>query len=406
MAKHSLHPYNQAFLALLIALGSTACQSAGIPLEIQDAQLDLSRVDLSGQEIFRLDGQWAFWPGKFVSVEGLQEPTWHSDRAIDRWEPDQRLRSKDPRFEKPYGTLKTGVRLAPGTNNFALQITSVSCALTLMFIAEGEPFEVIEIGQPNADRASEVVHPGLHFMQVDVPTGLQSFDLVIHYSNHRSIRDGSFNGPLIVGEVQALRDHTVWRMLEVAILVGLLLALCFYHCAIYALNTEDKAPLFFSGMALGFTGMLLYSVQFFLGFVQSPSRAIVDFVLEAHIYSSSLVISCLAGFILTLFRAPRLLFFMRFIVFSLLVACGLTFTLGTDATDVAQVFVHVPVTVGGSALLVHLISLSVRRVQFARLFVLSILLYVTAGIHDWLIFYGWIDSVWISQYGCVVFIAI
>ncbi len=227
----------RALLLTALTLLLSGCGGA----RASSATLQAGRLDLSGADLVRsaasLEGEWAFFPGEFVTpADPLARPpgylrapaAWNNQRAGDR-----RLGGQGA------GTYAASVRLPADAPPLGLKLLTCSSACRY-FVRDGAGWrEIYAAGRPALD-ASEV--PDYRPRVVALPPNAGSLELIIHVSNFQHHRGGLWRSPTL-GALDTLNGERARSLYVDFFLIGSLLMMGCYHAGIFFLRRGNKSSL-------------------------------------------------------------------------------------------------------------------------------------------------------------------
>lgn len=230
-----------AILAALLAAACGARASADRD-EAPPPRAVRGRMDVSSprEGVAVLDGQWAFWWGRFLDPAALSAEPEAAPDAYGTVPGAWTGYGIPEAAPQGHGTYRLTVRgLDPGVR-YALRLTSFNTAARVfangrVVHLQGLPGGSPELEEP--DWASEVVPAESDARGI--------LDIVIHISNYAD-RNGGFLNSALLGPYEAvdgIRDRE--RMIQVFLFGGILL-MGFYYLALFFFRRKDRASLWFS----------------------------------------------------------------------------------------------------------------------------------------------------------------
>lgn len=207
---------------------------SGQPLA-KNGFLDLEDVDFDEQELVQLDGEWEFYPGKFIEPDG--DPSsfdaYRDDRLLikvpDKW--DNYVTK-----ENPFGTYRLIIN-TPSEGNFGMRVGVIGLA-SKMFING----RVIASTGNVYDRKSEFNNSGFNTF---FSSSSKQLELVIHVSSFKVVT-GGISRPIKFGLTEnVLKDRDLYKMMDTIVFSGYLLLFIIYF-GIYMQQRKNLYELYFS----------------------------------------------------------------------------------------------------------------------------------------------------------------
>ncbi|MBN2006918.1 MAG: response regulator [Anaerolineae bacterium] len=241
------------WLALILVLCLLPACSGGQPAALPvaaDGVLDLRQWDFARDGVITLDGEWEIYWNQFL--DGSDAPRSPDDYFSVPASWSHVLRPDGTAGPTGYATLRLRILLPHPEASAALLQFYVEDALTAyrlqIFDAAGQPLaEPLLGGQVGTDSTSSV--PARQPNTIPVP--LEDEWIVIwQISNFINPDSGGPKTALRLGSEPQLRRELELGYLSNALILGILLVMCIYHLALFALRPRDQATLWFALLCL------------------------------------------------------------------------------------------------------------------------------------------------------------
>ncbi|MBP1991590.1 hybrid sensor histidine kinase/response regulator [Paenibacillus eucommiae] len=206
--------------------------------------IDMRGVDLEKSSPFYLDGQWQFYPGKFISRQDLQseEIQFHNIQVPGDWGD---VLNKDSGSSYGYGTYRLSILIDPLKQPVAfwLQGIQASSEVEINGIASAI------IGKP-ATNENEYTPKNVSYTASYSVEGTTEIELLIRAANF----DEPFNGGMLRSirfGSQASIDHVRWYSIGFQLVTFIIMLLHgLYACILYIFNPQERALLITSLLTL------------------------------------------------------------------------------------------------------------------------------------------------------------
>lgn len=243
--------YMRLLVLLVLCLAGCLKVQTPVPRAVQ-GNLDLRAASLRSEEI-PLEGEWAFYPGVFLTDNF--PPTADYLKVAAVWNGQIVGGSSHPGFGA--GTYRLRIQVPEDRPVMALKMLTCSSACRIILQTAGESAEVYRSGIPGMNAAEETpdYRPGV-FRLPDLGA---SADIIIHISNFHHNRGGLWRNPVLGSEARLIRARSAalyWDFF----LSGALLIMGAYHTGLAFLRKGNLSSLwlglFCAMMALrtGLTG--------------------------------------------------------------------------------------------------------------------------------------------------------
>ncbi len=197
--------------------------------------MDLRGIDLENSPSFYLDGEWEFYPGKFISGEDIRTKnyTYRNIHVPGDW---REVLNKHSDSSYGYGTYRLRLLIDPVVNpiGFWFQGFEASSQVELNGQAENS------MSKP-AKKASEYTPKNISYTATYTQEGTEEIDLIIHVSNFDNPFKGGILKSIRFGS-QASIDYVRWYSIGFQLATFLILMLHgLYACILYFFNRKERA---------------------------------------------------------------------------------------------------------------------------------------------------------------------
>jgi len=210
-------------------------------------ELNLSDWNFAEQGIVPLDGEWTFYPGRFVPPQADQPASGTQTAGFvtvpNHWEKYAIDGQAVPAIG--YGTYRLRVHLPQDENVGILGIYVKNVKSAHRIFVNGQ--EVGSSGEPgtNMEETFSQNRPYISF----IPSQGKSLDIVIHAANFR-FYTGGISASILLGEqFQILRQREFERSLDWAVVISTML-LGAYFTVMYTMRKKERAWLYFGMFCL------------------------------------------------------------------------------------------------------------------------------------------------------------
>jgi two-component system sensor histidine kinase ChiS len=210
--------------------------------EAVQGQLNLRGLDLAANRPLSLDGQWEFFPNKWINKEVSETNTAPSDSSYiavpGNWESSL---STPNQSTYGFGSYRLRILLDPVEDQiYSLRITSILSASELFIDGRS----LARSGQP-ADNANEYRAYNAPYT-ASFTSSSDEIDIVIHVANFHNPYSGGIQGSIKFG-TQAIvsKETNVSIDMQLAVCLFLLMHAA-YTCILYFFGVRQRALLYFS----------------------------------------------------------------------------------------------------------------------------------------------------------------
>lgn len=243
------------FLIFLV-LWLTGCQRVEFsnPYRAVDGLIDLSSWQWRQHKTINLEGEWAFYPQRFVSpqdlasspvIEGIENVyvpgAWQWRETADG----------QPASGHGHGTYVLRVLLPEDSPELALKLIDICTAYNLY--VDGELLHAVgKVGE--SETTSE---PGFLRGLVILPANPENEHLIVLHVSNYHYRIGGLSKHLVLGTTQDvvdLNDLILGYDIFLAASIGMI---GLYHLGLFSMNRRDPSPLFFALFCLAIVFRLL-----------------------------------------------------------------------------------------------------------------------------------------------------
>ncbi len=199
--------------------------------------LDLRNYDFNKENYFSLDGEWEFYPQKFISSSDILENSPLYIRVPFAWNSQPKNYTSYPKHF--YGSYRLKILLGKKSEFPTLRLQYISSAYRIF--CNGKEYQ--NSGVPGVSMSDSI--PSISIEESTIIKNEEGvIDLVLHVSNYelsnagilRSIQIGSNTS---ITNFQTRDDALHW------LFTGMILIMGMYHLGIYFLRVKDLSPLYF-----------------------------------------------------------------------------------------------------------------------------------------------------------------
>ncbi|MDI4649554.1 ATP-binding protein [Cohnella hashimotonis] len=212
---------------------------------IEDGVLDLRGVDLEASRPFALDGEWLFYPSRFLSEEEARAETYASRpvRVPGDWRNALDAHEGAPSYG--YGTYRLRILTDPLRKPVTAWLNRVQSAsvVSMNGFSEGT------IGRVGTTK--ETYAPSsISYTSTYDGDGATEIDLLVQVSNFDQPFQGGFSRSVLFGSQSSI-DFARWYSIGFQMITFVVLMLHgFYAFTLYVLNRSDRTFLLFSLLTL------------------------------------------------------------------------------------------------------------------------------------------------------------
>lgn len=218
---------------------------------INNGVLDLRGQDLEQANLFRLDGEWSFYPSQFVTskdISTLPEPSLPLQVPGD-W--SHAIGTNDP-SSYGYGTYRLRILVDPLQQPVSFWIKQIYSASSVEI--NGTP--ILNNGVIALD-ADTYVPKTTSYTAAYFSKNTTVIDVFIHVANFDHPYKGGIKGPIFFGS-QELIDRTYFYTVGFQMLTAIILLLHgLYACILYLFNPKERALFLVGLMTLSVAVILL-----------------------------------------------------------------------------------------------------------------------------------------------------
>ncbi|MBP9164888.1 MAG: SpoIIE family protein phosphatase [Leptospiraceae bacterium] len=284
---------NYAILICFFLLISCGVSNYNYPKAI-DGKIDLSSWNDMSIYSVKLDGEWEFYPDRYILGEEFEKPENSSEKILitvpSHW--GSYLKDKFPHREnvgEAYGTFRLKI-IYPQNSRFAISSSWVANAFRLYC---GKKLLLTQ-GTPGTSREDTI--PYNDYFSVNL-TDCNSDEIVFHIANFNH-RLGGLRQPVTLVRDTFQFKHLMKEEAILYVLVSINLAFFLYHFLLWVLRRNDKASLFFSFLCIGTCVLIFTSEKFFQRLV---NQNIFDLQYRLEFISIPLLIMANLAFMKNLF---------------------------------------------------------------------------------------------------------
>ncbi len=239
---HSLASFNPAVLLLaacVLIFSTCAPRGNQVPVRAKDGALIISQP--LGQDILKLNGEWAFHWGRFTPPDGHsaadEEKPAATMRVPGSWNGKNVNGKKIP--AEGFATYRLMVKIPEAAgHHHAIEVGEIGTAYRLyvngqLLGGKGIPGKVSAEGRPRVVSKIYIFTPAA-----------DEICIVLHVSNYH-YRMGGIWGTIRLGNAETLLARDRELILFEAIFIGILMVTGLYHIIIASIHRREPASLFF-----------------------------------------------------------------------------------------------------------------------------------------------------------------
>jgi hypothetical protein len=221
------------------------------------AVIDFKENTFEHGDILKLNSKWEFYWNKLYTYQDFEETTIEPDLLVQPSSWNDLEVNGVPCGSFGFATYRIHIQNLPGKelmlNAYSLQTASK------IFINDSLVAEIGTVGT-----SSDESDPWNKDVQIIIPSGYESFDLIVQVSNYHH-RKGGFISPFEIGEPETLvEQHQIFYILDTMesaalIIIGLFLI------ALFAFRRKDKSILYFSIFCISLSFRPVIAINYMLG---------------------------------------------------------------------------------------------------------------------------------------------
>ncbi|MGG3891185.1 ATP-binding protein [Metabacillus fastidiosus] len=205
------------------------------PPQINNGVMDLRGINLENYPPIYLDGEWEFYPGKFISGKDI-ESTNYNFRKIHVPGDWAGTLNKHSKSSYGYGTYRLRILIDPVQEPLGLWFQRFETSSRVELNGHAEK----GIGKP-AKEASEYTPRNVSYTATYTKTGMEEIELIIHVSNFDNPFKGGILKSIRFGS-QASIDYVRWYSIGFQLATFLILMLHgLYAFILYSFNRKERA---------------------------------------------------------------------------------------------------------------------------------------------------------------------
>jgi len=237
MIKQTLKYFSIVFL-LSSLMPNTGMASFDMHYSAAKGTIDLSSWSPEKDKIVILEGEWAFYPGKFIDPSFIDPGLYdHFILCPNIW--NNYVQNNKKFGGHNYATYCLTIDL-PGKNRYyTLKIPEMATAYRLFI--DGK--EYASNGKPGIDKNSSI--PAYRPMEVPFYSQRHRTNLVLHISNYHHVKGGMWD-PILISTPQKIRRYALFHQLYEIFLMGGLFLIGVNHLMLYWRRKSESAALYLS----------------------------------------------------------------------------------------------------------------------------------------------------------------
>lgn len=258
------------FLCIIVFIDLQRDQGSVESPSPQQGYLDLSDWSFEEQGTVRLEGEWAFYFGDFLTPQGAEATYDQLPTYIEVPSTIKKMQAVKP-FESNmfHGTMRLVIKLPDAHTVYGLKTDIVLSAYELFI--DGESVGTVgDIGENNDSSA-----PYYKVLRNYFSPESNLLEIMIHTSDYH-FGDCAISTP-IIGHANQIVDESRMGLGRDLFLFGMLMIMGIYHLGLYLMRTKDRTPLYFGLCCLSFALRMLIVGERFL-----PTNFELDFMIYAR----------------------------------------------------------------------------------------------------------------------------
>ncbi len=236
--------YGIVIAVLIILIAFVNCLSLpSKTIEAKNGVVDLSGIDFSQRENYRLDGDWEFYWEQLLSYKDLQnsKPDLYAD-IPDTWNHYELNGETLP--GQGYATYRLHIITdLPENTQLGLRLNSFSSAFSL-YIDEDL---IASIGSVATDASEEIGKYKPQAVYFNVPAS--EFDIIIQVSNYEFAKGGFWNS-LYIGNAEHIGDLNNYIIGIEMLLIGVLVIIAIFYLALYLMILKTEFNFYLNSSCL------------------------------------------------------------------------------------------------------------------------------------------------------------
>lgn len=198
--------------------------------------LDLSNYKIYEEGLLQLDGEWEFYNGKFLTYEEIQSQAYEEDKIIvdlpSKW--NNYITEKGEMGSSGYGTFRLKVKMTKAyKKDFGLYIQRIYSSYKV-YIDDQLVAQTGEVGKNKEEETAD--------FEVDHDTfklDAQTFDIIIHVSNHFQGR-GGIRESIYFGTAEQIEWHNKQALLQMNFSIGIFFILFLVILILFTIERNKR----------------------------------------------------------------------------------------------------------------------------------------------------------------------
>ncbi|MBP3040216.1 response regulator [Bacillaceae bacterium Marseille-Q3522] len=269
--------------------------------------LDLRNWKFTNDQTIRLNGEWEFYPGVFLSAPGIKttESKKHFIKVPENWRNEISGGKANNAFG--FGTYRLRIFLPKNEHRYAIRVQRITDASSVFI--NGKP--AAKAGQPAESAGAHEGSRKPYSVYFEADQGY--VDLLIQASNYNFLFGGGITREIKFGTEEAINSETTFSI-SMQLLVSIILLLhSIYSLIIYFLGIRKKEIIFFSMLIIcTVIATLLDDDRFLLSWLPINLEWTLKFVFISYLGISFFVLK-MAQFLLPGFAKARILRWLQYL---------------------------------------------------------------------------------------------
>jgi two-component system, sensor histidine kinase ChiS len=223
---------------LYIFLFSLNCKDKYIHIsKASKGTVDLRNIEFDKSTTVALDGEWEFYPNKFISYSDISNVTPEYIQVPFAW--NQQPKNYTPYPNYGYGSYRLKVSIGNHLEYPTLKLKYIGSAYRIF--CNGKEYQ--NSGIPGID-----FHQSIPSLTSEESTLIRNeegvLDIILHVSNFH-ISNAGIMRSILLGSNNSIRNQAGSEDTIHWLFTGMILIMGLYHLGIYFLRTKDLSPLYF-----------------------------------------------------------------------------------------------------------------------------------------------------------------
>ncbi len=199
--------------------------------------VDLRKIEFDKNTTVALDGEWEFYPNKFISYSDLSNITPDYIQVPFAWNQQPKNYTTYPNYG--YGSYRLKIIIGTHLEYPTLKLKYIGSAYRIF--CNGKEYQ--NSGNPGIDSQQSI--PSITNKESTLIRNEEGvLDIILHVSNYH-ISNAGIMRSILLGSNNSIRNHAGTEDTIHWLFTGMILIMGLYHLGIYFLRTKDLRPLYF-----------------------------------------------------------------------------------------------------------------------------------------------------------------